>query len=78
MTKSHVFMDESVIDTELYLGVDSNFLRVKHQEKTKIIQLTLTADLESQGQTDVCSTFLIFSCMQYTYWIMVSIFAYKP
>ena len=66
MTKSYV--DESAIDTELYLGVDSNFRRVIDQEKNKIIHLTLTADLESRGQADSYLTSLIFGFMQwYTY-----------
>ena len=48
---------------QTYLGIDSNFLNVRHH---KIIHLTLTADLESQGQSDVYMTSLIFGCIYYT------------
>ena len=53
-------------DTDLILVIDSNFLNVRDHQITKIIHLTLTADLESEGQGDVYMTSLILGCIHYT------------
>ena len=55
------------------LGVDSYFLKAKDLEKNKINDLTLTVDLERQGQTHFHMTFLIFGCIHDTDIILVSI-----
>ena len=55
------------------ISVDSNFIEVKDLEKNKINYLTLTVDLELQGQTHFHMTFLIFGCIHDTDIILVSI-----
>ena len=42
------------------IGVDSNFIEVKDLENNKINYLTLTFDLDRQGQTHFYMTFVIF------------------
>ena len=55
------------------LGVDSNFLKAKGSRKKKINYLTLTVDLERQGQTHFYMTFPIFGCIHDTNIILGSI-----
>ena len=50
----------------LNLDIDSNFLNIRDHQITKIINLTLTADLESEGQDDVYMTSLIIGCIHDT------------
>ena len=52
---------------------DSNFLEVRDLEKDKTNYLTLTFDLERQGQTHFYMTFVIFGCIHDTDLILVSI-----
>ena len=49
------------------------FLEVKDLEKNKTNYLTLTVDLDRQGQIHFYMTFLIFGCIQDTDSILVSI-----
>ena len=54
-------------------GVDSDFLEVRDLEKNKTNYVTLTVDLERQGQTHFYMTFVIFGCIHDTDLILVLI-----
>ena len=52
--------------TDMISVVDSNFHEVENLEKNKTNYLTVTFDLERQGQTHFYMTFVIFGCMHDT------------
>ena len=62
-----------IYSSDIRLGVDSNFTKVKDLENDKINYLTLTFDLDRQGQTHFYMTFVIFGCIHDTDVILVSI-----
>ena len=58
---------------KISVSINSNFLEVKDLEKNKTNYLTLTFDLERQGQTHFYMTFVIFGCIHDTDLILVLI-----
>ena len=53
----------------LDLGVDSNIFNARDLNKSKIIYLTLTVDLDFQGQTTFSKLFIIFKVSRHRYTI---------
>ena len=57
----------------LDLDVDSNICKVEDLRKPKISHMTLTVELENEGQTHLYMTFRISGCKHHTDMIFVSI-----